>query len=64
MTPADIGSAIQRAAAAEFTDARSGEDERRLTTEDVAAALEAAVPTISAEDRRTFADEASRYGRS
>ncbi len=63
LTPADIASAIQRAAASAFSAARSGDGERRLTTDDVLAAVDRVTPTISPEARRAFEDEAAHFGR-
>lgn len=64
LTPADIAGVIQRAAATAFLGARAGDQNRRLRTEDVVAALAEVTPTISAEARRVFEDEAARYTRS
>jgi ATP-dependent 26S proteasome regulatory subunit len=64
LTPADIGSAIQRASAAAFAGARGGDGGRRLLADDVLAALSSVTPTISPEARRLFDDEAARYARS
>jgi SpoVK/Ycf46/Vps4 family AAA+-type ATPase len=64
LTPADIGSAIQRAAATAFAGARGGDGDRRLRTDDVLDALSTVTPTISPEARRVFDDEAARYARS
>ena len=63
LTPADMASAIQRAAAAAYTAARSCSGPERLTTDDVAAAMRSAVPTISAEDRELFERETEKFSR-
>ncbi|MEM1334327.1 MAG: ATP-binding protein, partial [Actinomycetota bacterium] len=64
LTPADIASAVQAAAATAFREVRSGSADRRLETADVEAALRSTTPTISDEARRRFADEAERFARS
>jgi ATP-dependent 26S proteasome regulatory subunit len=63
LTPADIASAIQQAAAAAFRVARGGGQAVALTTDDVLAALESTVPTISADDRAIFDSEVERFSR-
>ena len=63
LTPADIGSAVQAAAAAAFRDVRADRPERRLETADVREALVSTTPTISDEARRRFDEEAARYER-
>jgi len=63
LTPADIASAIQRAAATAFSEARTGNGQRRLTSDDVLAAVDGATATISPDARRTFEQEAAHYTR-
>ncbi len=63
LTPADIASAVQRAASAAFTAARNGDPQTRLTTDDLLAAIESTVPTISADDRSAFDAEVDRFSR-
>jgi MoxR-like ATPase/GNAT superfamily N-acetyltransferase len=63
LTPADIASAIQQAAAGAFRQARSGDDTATLGTDDLVAAFAATVPTISAQDRATFDAEVKRFSR-
>ncbi|NQY55667.1 MAG: GNAT family N-acetyltransferase [Ilumatobacteraceae bacterium] len=61
LTPADIASAIQTAAAAAFRDARATQPDRRLQTVDVRRALHQTTPTISEAARERFASEAERF---
>jgi transitional endoplasmic reticulum ATPase len=62
LTPADIVSAVQQAAAAAFNAARAG-NVRALTNDDVREALAVALPTISPADRAAFDAEAQRFSR-
>lgn len=62
LTPADMVSAVQQAAATAFNAARIGDD-RSLTTDDVRVVLTSTIPTISPEDRATFEAEAQRFSR-
>lgn len=63
LTPADIASAVQQAAARAFGIARSGSSVAALTTDDVIGALTSTVPTISAQDRAAFDAEVERFSR-
>ena len=63
LTPADMQSAIQQAAAEAFSEARAGVVDRRLLADDVLAAFDSITPTISPESRRSFDQEAAVYGR-
>ncbi|MEM9039664.1 MAG: GNAT family N-acetyltransferase [Actinomycetota bacterium] len=63
LTPADIASAVQAAAAAAFRDVRTDRPERRLETADVREALRGTTPTISRDARRRFDDEAEHFVR-
>jgi transitional endoplasmic reticulum ATPase len=63
LTPADIASAIQRAAAGVFRSVRQGDTTASITNVDLLAALGSTVPTISETDRVEFAAEAERFSR-
>lgn len=63
LTPADIASAIQQAAAGVFRSVRQGDTTATITNNDLIAALESTVPTISETDRANFATEVERYSR-
>jgi transitional endoplasmic reticulum ATPase len=63
LTPADIASAVQQAAAGAFRAARGGDTNAVLTSEDLVAALVSTVPTISPADRATFDEEVERFSR-
>jgi SpoVK/Ycf46/Vps4 family AAA+-type ATPase len=63
LTPADIASAIQQAAAGVFRSVRDGQESATITNDDLIAALQATVPTISEADRSEFASESQRFSR-
>ena len=63
LTPADIASAIQRAAAGAFRAVRQGDTAATITDSDLIAALDSIVPTISEAGRADFAEEAERFSR-
>jgi transitional endoplasmic reticulum ATPase len=63
LTPADIASAIQRAAAGVFRSVRQGDTTASITDSDLITALDSTVPTISETDRTDFAAEAERFSR-
>lgn len=63
LTPADIASAVQQAAAAAFASARNGDTTVTVGTDDLIGALSSTVPTISREDREAFDREVDRYSR-
>jgi transitional endoplasmic reticulum ATPase len=63
LTPADIASAIQQAAAGAFRSVRQGDTTATITNSDLIAALDSTVPTISEAGRIDFAAEAERFSR-
>ena len=63
LTPADIASAIQQAAAGVFRSVRQGDVTATITNSDLIAALESTVPTISETDLVNFAAGAERFSR-
>ena len=63
LTPADIASAIQQAAAGVFRTVRQGDTTATITNDDLIAALDSIVPTISETDLANFAAEVERYSR-
>ena len=63
LTPADIASAIQRAAAAAFRSVRQGDTTATITNSDLIEAIDSTVPTISEASRADFAEESERFSR-
>lgn len=63
LTPADIASAIQKAAAGAFRSVRQGDATATITNSDLIAAIDSTVPTISEAGRIDFAAEAERFSR-
>ena len=63
LTPADIASAIQRAAAAAFRSVRQGDETATITNSDLIEAIDSTVPTISEASRADFAEESERFSR-
>jgi transitional endoplasmic reticulum ATPase len=63
LTPADIASAIQRAAAAAFRSVRQGNATAAITNSDLIEAIDSTVPTISEASRADFVEESERFSR-
>ena len=63
LTPADIASAIQHAAAGVFRSVRQGNASATITDNDLIASIDSIVPTISEAGRADFAEEAERFSR-
>jgi SpoVK/Ycf46/Vps4 family AAA+-type ATPase len=63
LTPADIASAIQRAAAAAFRSVRQGDTTATITNSDLIEAIDSTVPTISEASRADFVEESERFSR-
>ena len=63
LTPADIASAIQRAAASAFRSVRQGDTTATITNSDLIEAIDSTVPTISEASRADFAEESERFSR-
>ena len=63
LTPADLASAVQRAASDAFGAARHGEPDARLDAARLRRAIRATVPTISANALAAFHREADRFQR-
>ena len=63
LTPADLASAVQRAASDAFGAARHGEPDSRLDAARLRRAIRATVPTISADALAAFQREAGRFQR-
>ena len=63
LTPADLASAVQRAASDAFGAARHGEPDAQLDAARLRRAIRATVPTISADALAAFHREADRFQR-
>ena len=63
LTPADIESAIQRAAASAFRSVRQGDTTATITNSDLIEAIDSTVPTISEANRAAFVEESERFSR-
>lgn len=63
LTPADIESAIQRAAASAFRSVRHGDTAATITNSDLIEAIDSTVPTISEANRAAFVEESERFSR-